>query len=187
MSDPTPWLEADDLATWLSWLRLSTELPAVLNRELQADADLTLQDYDVLVQLSEVPGGRLRISALARAIHWERSRLSHHVKRMEARGLVVREACDDDGRGNLVALTAAGSAALDQASPGHVRTVQDLFFGGLDAGEKRQLAVVTAKMLARVRSAGADPSGLGESPRDQPGGLPSPETVPTALRAAGRP
>ena len=163
MTDTTPWLDADDLATWLSWLRLSAELPAALNRQLQADSDLTLQDYDVLVQLSGTPEGRLRISALARAIHWERSRLSHHVKRMEARGLVVREACDDDGRGNFVALTPAGSAALDQASPGHVRTVQELFFGGLDAAEKRTLGGLTAKMLAQVGGPDADPPADGGS------------------------
>ena len=163
MTDTTPWLDADDLATWLSWLRLSAELHAALNRQLQADSDLTLQDYDVLVQLSGTPEGRLRISALARAIHWERSRLSHHVKRMEARGLVVREACDDDGRGNFVALTPAGSAALDQASPGHVRTVQELFFGGLDAAEKRTLGGLTAKMLAQVGGPDADPPADGGS------------------------
>jgi len=163
VSDPTAWLDADDLATWLSWLRLSTELPAALNRELQAGSDLTLQDYDVLVQLSEVPGCRLRISALARAVHWERSRLSHHVKRMEARGLVVREACDDDGRGNFVALTPAGRSALDEASPGHARTVRDLFFGSLDAAEKRELGELTAKMLARVHGSGTDPFGDGGS------------------------
>lgn len=163
MTDTTPWLDADDLATWLSWLRLSAELPAALNRQLQADSDLTLQDYDVLVQLSGTPEGRLRISALARAIHWERSRLSHHVKRMEARGLVVREACDDDGRGNFVALTPAGSAALDQASPGHVRTVQELFFGGLDAAERRTLGGLTAKMLAQVGGPDADPPADGGS------------------------
>jgi DNA-binding MarR family transcriptional regulator len=163
VTDTTPWLDADDLATWLSWLRLSAELPAALNRQLQADSDLTLQDYDVLVQLSGTPEGRLRISALARAIHWERSRLSHHVKRMEARGLVVREACDDDGRGNFVALTPAGSAALDQASPGHVRTVQELFFGGLDAAEKRTLGGLTAKMLAQVGGPDADPPADGGS------------------------
>jgi len=161
VTDTTPW--ADDLATWLSWLRLSAELPAALNRQLQADSDLTLQDYDVLVQLSGTPEGRLRISALARAIHWERSRLSHHVKRMEARGLVVREACDDDGRGNFVALTPAGSAALDQASPGHVRTVQELFFGGLDAAERRTLGGLTAKMLAQVGGPDADPPADGGS------------------------
>jgi DNA-binding MarR family transcriptional regulator len=163
VTDTTPWLDADDLATWLSWLRLSAELPAALNRQLQADSDLTLQDYDVLVQLSGTPEGRLRISALARAIHWERSRLSHHVKRMEARGLVVREACDDDGRGNFVALTPAGSAALDQASPGHVRTVQELFFGGLDAAERRTLGGLTAKMLAQVGGPDADPPADGGS------------------------
>ncbi len=163
MTDTTPWLDADDLATWLSWLRLSAELPAALNRQLQADSDLTLQDYDVLVQLSGTPEGRLRISALARAIHWERSRLSHHVKRMEARGLVVREACDDDGRGNFVALTPAGSAALDLAYPGHVRTVQELFFGGLDAAERRTLGGLTAKMLAQVGGPDADPPADGGS------------------------
>jgi DNA-binding MarR family transcriptional regulator len=153
MTDPIHWLDEEDMVTWLSWLRLSTELPGALNRQLQAESDLTLQDYDVLVQLSEAPRGRLRISALARAIHWERSRLSHHVKRMESRGLVVRIACDDDGRGNFVAVTPAGSAALDQSSPGHVRTVQDLFFGGLDQEEKRVLGQLTDKMLARIQAA----------------------------------
>ena len=153
MTDTSLWLDEDDLVTWLSWLRLSTELPGALNRQLQADSDLTLQDYDVLVQLSEAPEGQLRISALARAIHWERSRLSHHVKRMESRGLVVRIACDDDGRGNFVALTPVGSAALDQASPGHVRTVQNLFFGGLDAHQKQVLGELTDKMLARIQAA----------------------------------
>ena len=173
MSDPSHWLDADDLATWLAWLRLSTELPAALNRELQADSDLTLQDYDVLVQLAETPEGRLRITALARAIHWERSRLSHHVKRMETRGLVVREACDDDGRGNFVALTPAGSAALDRASPGHVRTVQDLFFGGLDADEKRELGALTGKMLVRLRGSDADPPVDDGAADDVAGALPT--------------
>jgi DNA-binding MarR family transcriptional regulator len=82
---------------------------------------------------------------------------------MEARGLVVREACDDDGRGNFVALTPAGSAALDQASPGHVRTVQELFFGGLDAAERRTLGGLTAKMLAQVGGPDADPPADGGS------------------------
>ena len=165
MTGPVRWLDEDELATWLSWLRLSTELPAALNRQLQAESELTLQDYDVLVQLSEAPGRRLRISALARAIHWERSRLSHHVKRMESRGLVRRVACEDDGRGNFVALTPAGSSALDQAATGHVRTVRDLFFGALDPGERRLLDELTAKMLARIR-AGAPTGGDGTDADD---------------------
>jgi DNA-binding MarR family transcriptional regulator len=185
VTGPSPWLDVDDLATWRSWLRLSTELPGALNRQLQATSDLTLQDYDVLVQLAEVPGGRLRISVLAQAVHWERSRLSHHVKRMEARGLVVREACDDDGRGNFVALTPAGSAALDQASPGHARAVRNLFFAGLAADEKRQLRMLTEKMLTRVREAGTGPFGDGASD-DAAGPPPAPRTVPTPHAPGGR-
>lgn len=152
MADEAPPLDEDELHTWISWLRLSAELPSALHRQLQADSDLTLQDYDVLVQLSEACGQHLRVSALARAVHWERSRLSHHIKRMEARGLVERSVCDDDGRGNLVALTPAGLDALRQAAPGHLRAVRELFFGGLDAGERDALRHLTDKMLARVEA-----------------------------------
>ena len=151
MTEPTPWFDEDELATWRAWLRLNAELPGALNRQLQSATDLTLQDYDVLVQLAEAPGRRLRISALARAVHWERSRLSHHVTRMEARGLVAREACDDDGRGNLVCLTRAGGAALREAAPGHVRTVRRLFFDGLDDDDRVALGRITDRMLAHLR------------------------------------
>lgn len=161
---PTPWLDDDDLATWVAWLRLSTELPGALSRQLQADSDLTIQDYDVLVQLAEAPDDRLRTSALAQAVHWERSRLSHHVKRMEARGLVVRIACEDDGRGNFVALTPAGRGALERAAPGHVRAVRELFLGGLDAGQRRSLGELTAAMLDHLAAAGA----LGDDATDEP-------------------
>jgi hypothetical protein len=63
---------------------MHTELPVALHRQLQADSKLSLPDYDVLVQLTDTPEGRVRVLDLARALRWERSRLSHHIKRMEA-------------------------------------------------------------------------------------------------------
>jgi DNA-binding MarR family transcriptional regulator len=75
-------------------LRLQYEM----NRQLQDDAGLTLADYDVLVALSNAPGGRLQLSVLAATIGWERSRLSHHLLRMGKRGLVDRLPSDSDGR-----------------------------------------------------------------------------------------
>ena len=113
---------------------MGSRLPAALNRQLQRDSDLSLQDFDVLVQLTDVDEGRVRVSALAAALGWERSRLSHHVTRMERRGLVAREECDDDGRGAFVVLTPAGRAAIERAAPGHVRTVRSLVFDALHAG-----------------------------------------------------
>jgi len=149
---PDPqWLEARDLDTWRCWLRLAADLPAALHRQLAEDCGISLQDYDVLVQLSEAPGGRLRISALAEAVHWERSRLSHHVTRMVERQLVSRESCEADGRGSFVVLTGHGAAVLTAAAPGHVAAVRALFFGGLSPKERRALGELLAKVEAQLR------------------------------------
>jgi DNA-binding MarR family transcriptional regulator len=167
MATTIPWLDDREQVTWLSWLRLSAELPAALHRQLQSDADLSLPDYDVLVQLAAAPQRRLRTTALARAVHWERSRLSHHVKRMESRGLVERVACDDDGRGNFVELTRAGAAALAGAAPGHVAAVRHYFLDALDADEQETLAALTGKVLARldgITGSGATDAPCGRDP-----------------------
>lgn len=150
MSQKTPWLTQDELATWLAWLRLSSDIPSALHRQLQRESGLTLQDYDVLVQLSSVTGGQLRISALAAAIHWERSRLSHHLKRMELRGLVVRADCDDDGRGNFVSISPMGRRVLDEAAPQHLAAVRAIFFEVLDDDDQAALRRLTEKLLRHL-------------------------------------
>src|SRR5919112_1306317 len=131
MTDDSPWLDDDQQRLWRRWVALSSELPAALHRQLQADSGLSLQDFEVLVRLTEVPDGRARVTDLANAAGWERSRLSHHIKRMQGRGLVQRQECCDDGRGAFVVLTPAGRTAIERAAPGHVRTVRELVFSGL--------------------------------------------------------
>jgi DNA-binding MarR family transcriptional regulator len=150
MDPETPWLSERQQQTWRGWLAMSTRLPAALHHELQADADLSLPDFDVLVQLTEAAEGRVRVTELAQALHWERSRLSHHVKRMEARGLVVREECLDDKRGAYVALTPAGRTATERAAPAHVRTVRRLVFDALTEQEVAALGAITDKVLAQL-------------------------------------
>src|SRR6187431_3359778 len=102
MSPEAPWLSHRQELVWRGWLRLNAELSATLQRELQDDAGLSMPDFEVLVHLTDNPQGRVRISDLARLLHWERSRVSHHVKRMEGRGLVQRTECPEDGRGAFV-------------------------------------------------------------------------------------
>ncbi len=104
----------------------------------------------MLVQLTDVADGRLRVLELATALQWERSRLSHHVKRMETRGLVEREECADDGRGAYVVLTETGRAAITAAAPDHVRTVRLLVFDALDESDLRALDRITSRVLARI-------------------------------------
>ena len=71
------------------------------------------------------------ITVLAAHIGWERSRVSHHVRRMSARGLVTCGLSAADRRVTEVTLTAQGRQALEEAAPGHVDLVRRLFFGGL--------------------------------------------------------
>jgi DNA-binding MarR family transcriptional regulator len=95
----------------------------------------------------------VRVSALAAALGWERSRLSHHVTRMERRGLVAREECGDDGRGAFVVLTPEGRSAIEAAAPGHVRTVRSLVFDELTPAEVASLEAITSKVLGRLEDA----------------------------------
>jgi DNA-binding MarR family transcriptional regulator len=125
------WLTADEQRVWRTYLRLSSLLPAQLNRQLLHDCGLTLPEYEVLVQLSEAPQRRLRPFQICDALNWEQSRLSHQLTRMQQRGLVAREECAADGRGAFVVLSAAGADAIHSAAPGHVATVRRLIFDRL--------------------------------------------------------
>lgn len=148
--DDGPWLTDAQQQVWRQWLELGHRLPAALHRGLQAGSDLSLPDFDVLVRLSEADDGRLRHSELAAALGWERSRLSHHLRRMEARGLVAREDCADDGRGAFAVLTPAGRTAIRQAAPDHARQVRDLVFDHLTEAELRTFGRVVARILTRL-------------------------------------
>jgi DNA-binding MarR family transcriptional regulator len=156
MTPEPPWLTEKEQQVWRGWLSLNALLPAALHRELQLDAGLSLPDFDVLVQLTDAPDGRVRVNDLARTLSWERSRLSHHVTRMQRRGLVQREECADDGRGAFVVLTPEGRAAIERAAPGHVRSVRALVFDALDSEEVDALGAMVAKVLARLEEDPAD-------------------------------
>src|ERR1700759_3240693 len=111
------WLSDDEQRAWRTYLRMSSLLPAALNRELQQDSGLTLPEYEVLVQLSETPQHRLRPFQICEARNWEQSRLSHQLTRMERRGLVTRQECEADGRGAFIELSSAGAEAISAAAP----------------------------------------------------------------------
>src|ERR1700749_160270 len=111
------WLSAAEKETWRTYLRMSSLLPAALNRQLQQDCGLTLPEYEVRVQLSETPHRRLRPFQICEALNWEQSRLAHQLTRMERRGLVARLECAADGRGAFIELTPAGADVIAAAAP----------------------------------------------------------------------
>jgi DNA-binding MarR family transcriptional regulator len=137
------------LAAWRAFLEVHARLTEVLERELQAQRDLPLSWYDVLVQLNDA-GGRLRMHGLARAVLLSRAGLTRLVDRMEAAGLVRREPCEDDRRGTYVILTEAGQARLEDAAPVHLRGIEQHFASHLDRSEARTLQATFERMLAAL-------------------------------------
>ena len=137
---------------WRRWLLVQNRLAAALNHQLQTDAGLSVQDFDVLARLTDEATGKIRITQLATGLDWERSRLSHHIRRMQQRDLVEREECPDDGRGAFVVLTKAGRAAIEHAAPGHVRTVRLVMFDSLSAQELKMLDIINRKVLHQLEN-----------------------------------
>src|SRR5712691_7001344 len=123
-------LTAGELAIWRSLLDTTAELRRILGAELQ-ESGLSPADYQVLLALSEADGRRLRSSELAASIDWERSRLSHHLGRMERRGLIGRSDCATDNRGAEVSLTEDGAQLFRRASVPHLRAIKKHFADGL--------------------------------------------------------
>jgi DNA-binding MarR family transcriptional regulator len=163
MSSGFRWLTAEEQRVWRRWLTLNAQLSATLQRELQDDAGLSTQDYEVLVHLTDNAEGRMRVTDLARLMQWERSRVSHHVTRMERRHLVQRVECAEDGRGAFVVITQQGRAAIEQAAPGHVNTVRRLVFDVLSPEEVDSFGAIIDKALAQLDNQPARPSQIAES------------------------
>ena len=148
------WLTADEQRAWRAYVRAGALLTARLNRQLQVDSGISLPEYEVLVRLSEAPGGRLRPFQLSRALDWEQSRLSHLLSRMMRRGFIAREECAGDARGAVVVLTAAGRAAIEAAAPGHVAAVHQLVFNQLDGPQIAALGQASEAILAGLEDRG---------------------------------
>ena len=134
---------ADDLATWRGFIETSERLRAIIGSRMQADSGLSTGDYSVLLSLSEASDHRARSSELAAKIGWERSRLSHHLGRMEQRGLIRRDDCATDSRGAEVVLTSAGADAFRRASAPHLHAIQHLFVGALTPSQLASVRELT--------------------------------------------
>ena len=120
-----PWLDDDEQKAWRGYLLMHRTLKAHLERHLQRDFGLSGSDFEILVNLSESESGRMRAFELGRATQWEKSRLSHHLTRMEKRGLIRKEACDS--RYPEIVITEEGMAAIKQSAPAQAALVRQFF------------------------------------------------------------
>lgn len=121
------WLDERESRAWRGFHRMRAQLGEHLARQLACQTGLTEADFAVLVIVSEAPRRRIRARDLGLALGWERSRLSHQIARMEARGTVRRAPCHCDARGFDVVLTDTGLAAITAAAPVHLTAVRHCF------------------------------------------------------------
>jgi DNA-binding MarR family transcriptional regulator len=134
------------IAAWAAFLRAHARIVRRLEAELQAEQDLALTDYDVLVQLAQADERRLRMSELADRLMLSRSGATRLVDRLVAAGLVERVTCDDDRRGQWASLTDAGHERLRRASPTHLRGVGEHFLDRLSADELQGLGRIFTRL-----------------------------------------
>lgn len=137
------WLSPSERRLWLAYMRVQLRMNYEMNRQLQQDSDLSLADYHVLNALSCAPGRRLQVSDLAATIGWERSRVSHHLRRLCERGLTERIQSDTDARATDAVMTPEGMDIIVEAAPGHAALVRELFFDPLP---KELIAPFTAAL-----------------------------------------
>lgn len=163
---------AAELEAWRLFIETSLDLKARMDRAMLAESGLSASDYAVLLALSRADGRWLRTTELADAIFWERSRVSHQVRRMADRGLVRRERSAVDQRGSEVHLTPEGLGALRDASGPHLRTVRELYVDALT--DEQQAAVAAAMVRLGEHLAQLDAADGGASARAARGGSTSP-------------
>jgi DNA-binding MarR family transcriptional regulator len=185
--EPTRWLTQSEDRAWRAWLAMTERLRAQIGRDLLADSGLSDADYVVLVHLSEAEGRRLRMSDLAARLNWSKSRLSHQLARMQARGLVQREECPSDARGAFAVLAACGLAEIERAAPKHVASVRRHLIDVLDAEQLSQLSaiaeLITGHLHTQSACTAADEESdaeesCGPSGRGPAGGDPAADSVP---------
>jgi DNA-binding MarR family transcriptional regulator len=154
----TRWLTTQEQRMWRSFHQMRRALDRALERQLADGAGLSTADFEVLVPLSEAEQRRLRARDLGRMVSWDRSRLSHHLRRMEQRGLVERLDCPGDARGTIIALTPAGWSLIQAAAPAHVAAVRSYVFDVLTAAEVAIFTDLTERITARIARTAADPA-----------------------------
>jgi DNA-binding MarR family transcriptional regulator len=131
-------------------MAMTERMRSQIARDLMADSGLSDADYMVLVHLSEAEGHRIRMTELAARLNWSKSRLSHYLDRMQARGLVRREHCPSDARGTFAVLDPCGLAETEEAAPKHLESVGRNLIDVLDGEQLRQLAAIADQVLPRI-------------------------------------
>lgn len=161
-----PCLSTEEQRAWRSFVAMRQQLDRHLERHLQRDFGLSASDFEILVNLSESPSGRMRAFELGEATQWEKSRMSHHLSRMEKRGLIRRVA--HGARYPEIVLTAAGRNAIEACAPANAARVRKLFVDVLGPQRLALIGRASDDVAAAIAADVAIAAEQSQSSRDTP-------------------
>jgi DNA-binding MarR family transcriptional regulator len=145
-------LKPSELRAWTAFLNAQASLLRQLEAELIDKENMTLAEFDVLIQLGMAPDRRLRMTELSDRVRLSHSGVTRLVDRLVHDGLVKRTRCESDRRGFFATLTAAGRARLRRAEPVHLRGIREHFGKRLSAA---QLSAVAEALEPLARDSGS--------------------------------
>jgi DNA-binding MarR family transcriptional regulator len=137
-------------AAWTNYQRMRMRLTERINRELAQKAGLSEADFEILSALTESPNDSVRALALRCGLEWEKSRLSHQLRRMEERGLITRLECAEDNRGSVIRVTEAGRKLATEAKVYYEQAVRQYVVDVLTAEQLEALGTIAETILHQL-------------------------------------
>ena len=137
-----PRLSDTQRAAWAAYQRMRVRLTERINRELAQKASLSEADFEILSALLESPDEPVRALALRCGLEWEKSRLSHQLRRMEERDLITRQECPEDNRSSVIRVTEAGRKLADEAKVYYEQAVRQYVVDALTAEQLQALGTI---------------------------------------------
>ncbi|NQV06261.1 MarR family transcriptional regulator [bacterium] len=136
--------------TWRALITAFTRVNGVLADEMDAETEVSLERYGILLMLSQAKDAAMRPSDLADGLRLSRSGTTRLIDRLEREGLVERRSCDTDGRGSLVALTPEGEGIFRTAGRVHLRGIDKHLGAHLTGEDMAQLRRILTKLAEAV-------------------------------------
>src|SRR5260221_9440623 len=143
-------LSDTQLGAWANYQRMRVRLTERINRELAQKAGLSEVDFEILSALIESPNESVRALALRCGLEWEKSRLSHQLRRMEERGLITRQECAEDNRGSVIRVTGVGRKLATEAKVYCEQAVRQYVVDVLTAEQLQALGTIAETILLQL-------------------------------------
>jgi len=136
-------------SAWVLLIRVQQVLLGKVETALKEGGLPPLSWYDVLLELSRDPDSGLRQYEIGERVLLNKHNLSRLIDRLESDGLVKRQACDVDGRGNIVKITGKGAQLKQEMWPVYAKAIQELIAEPLTATQVRSLAEIMSTLLEK--------------------------------------